>query len=68
MNSIIANMPTIKKQASNAKIIIKTSESSKYMSSLTELERKTFEIAKSHLGSSFNMKRSIGFLNWKERQ
>ena len=67
-------MPFIKKQPSNTdvnsnpKIVIKTSEASKYTSSLTDLERQTLEIAKSHLGSSFNMKKSIGFLNWKANQ
>jgi hypothetical protein len=67
-------MPVIKKQSqptndtTKAKIVIKTSETSKYMSSLTDLERQTLEIAKSHLGSSFNMKKSIGFLNWKAKQ
>ncbi len=50
---------------SKPKIVIKMSETSKYTSSLTALERQTMEIAKSHLGSSFNMKKSIGFLNWK---
>jgi hypothetical protein len=53
---------------SNPKIVIKMSETSKYTSSLTDLERQTMEIAKSHLGSSFNMKKSIGFLNWKANQ
>ena len=68
-------MPVIKKQSSNVdntkstpKIVIKTSEASKYMSSLTDLERQTLEIAKSHLGTSFNMKKIIGFLNWKAKQ
>jgi hypothetical protein len=53
---------------SKPKIVIKMSETSKYISSLTDLERQTMEIAKSHLGSSFNMKKSIGFLNWKANQ
>ena len=53
---------------SKPKIVIKMSETSKYTSSLTDLERQTMEIAKSHLGSTFNMKKSIGFLNWKANQ
>jgi|TARA_B110000285_G_scaffold3869_3_gene4082 hypothetical protein len=67
-------MPAIKKKPSTEnvkstpKIVIKMSEVSKYTSSLTDLERQTLEIAKSHLGSSFNMKKSIGFLNWKANQ
>jgi predicted transcriptional regulator len=39
-----------------------------YISSLDDLEIKTLEIAKSHLGSSFNIKKSIGFIQWKEKQ
>lgn len=32
-----------------------------YIDQLTEKERLVFEIAKEHLGSSFNIERSIGF-------
>ena len=39
-----------------------------YMNSLTEEEKKTMEIAKSHLGTSFNIKRSIGYINWVAKQ
>jgi hypothetical protein len=43
-------------------------EVSKYIMSLTEQEQQTLDIAKSHLGTSFNIKRSIGFLEWKAKQ
>ncbi len=43
-------------------------EVEKYLDSLNELEKKTLEIAKSHLGTSFNLKKSVGFLKWKESQ
>lgn len=36
-----------------------------YISSMSKEEKQTMEIAKSHLGTSFNIKRSIGYLNWK---
>jgi len=39
-----------------------------YVKSLTTQENQTLEIASSHLGTSFNIKRSIGFLNWKSNQ
>ena len=32
-----------------------------YISKMTELERKAYLIAKSHLGTSFNIKKSNGF-------
>ena len=36
-----------------------------YLNSLNDLENKTIDIAKSHLGTSFNIKKSIGFIQWK---
>ena len=33
---------------------------------LNELENKTLDIAKSHLGTSFNIKKSVGFIQWKQ--
>ena len=33
-----------------------------YIQSLTEIERLTMEIAKKHLGSSFDIKKSNGYL------
>jgi transcriptional regulator CtsR len=39
-----------------------------YLKSLNEQERKTLEIAKDHLGTSFNIKRSIGYITWKNNQ
>jgi len=40
-------------------------EISNYINSLTDQEKQTLEIAKSHLGTSFNIMKSIGFLSWK---
>jgi hypothetical protein len=37
-----------------------------YINSLSEIEKKGYEIAKSHLGSSFSLKKSIGFKQWKK--
>ena len=36
------------------------------ISSLNDQERKTLEIAKDHLGTSFNIVKSVGFINWNE--
>ena len=36
-----------------------------YLKSLDEKELKSYKIAKSHLGSSFELKKSIGFIKWK---
>jgi len=34
------------------------------MNSLNELQKVALQIAKEDLGSSFNIEKSIGFLNW----
>jgi hypothetical protein len=40
----------------------------KYLESLTPKEYKGYEIAKSHLGLSFQLEKSIGYLEWKKKQ
>ena len=40
----------------------------KYLNSLTDEESKTLEIARDHLESSFNLRKSIGFIKWKENK
>jgi hypothetical protein len=37
-----------------------------YLETLNSRERKAYEIAKSHLGMSFNLKKSNGYLKWME--
>lgn len=39
-----------------------------YIKNFTEKEKKAFEIAKSHLGMSFDLEKSIGFQEWKQKQ
>lgn len=39
-----------------------------YLNSLTEKEMKSYLIAKDHLGSSFDLSKSVGFINWKKDQ
>jgi len=39
-----------------------------YIQSLTEIERETLHIAEQQLGSSFNIKKSIGFKKWKDKK
>lgn len=43
-------------------------EVTNYINSLSKHETQTLEIAKSHLGSSFSIRKSIGFLEWKSKQ
>lgn len=41
---------------------------SNYINSLDERNKQAYEIAKDHLGTSFDLEKSIGFLNFKEKQ
>jgi hypothetical protein len=38
-----------------------------YLSELDDLNKKAYEIAADHLGSSFNIYRSNGFKEWKNK-
>jgi hypothetical protein len=38
-----------------------------YIKTLTEKEYKSYQIAKSHLGTSFQIEKSVGFLQWKKQ-
>ena len=35
-----------------------------YLKTLTEKEMKAYEIAKDHLGTSFELEKSVGYLKW----
>tara|TARA_B100001758_G_C18384416_1_gene599164 strand:+ start:599 stop:766 length:168 start_codon:yes stop_codon:yes gene_type:complete len=37
-----------------------------YKNTFSEKEKKAYEIAKSHLGMSFQIEKSIGYLEWKK--
>jgi len=39
----------------------------KYLTSLNDKERKAYEIAKQHLKSSFNIQKSIGYINYNSK-
>ena len=39
----------------------------RYLASLNDIEKVAFKIAKEDLGSSFNIEKSIGFLNWLKK-
>jgi len=39
-----------------------------YVNQLSEKEKKAYNIAKSHLGMSFQVEKSNGFLKWKKNK
>ena len=41
---------------------------SKFLEQLSEKDRKSYEIAKSHLGMSFQLEKSVEFIKWKKQQ
>lgn len=41
-------------------------DENEYISSLNEKELKAYDIAKKYLGTSFDLKKSNGFLRWKK--
>ena len=38
-----------------------------YIKSLSDKEYQAYMIAKSHLGSSFDLEKSLGFIDWKQK-
>lgn len=46
---------------------LREDEEQQYIDSLDKKERQAYEIAKSHLGSSFHLIKSNGFIEWKKR-
>jgi hypothetical protein len=48
--------------------VTQSEEEKEYLNSLTDEESKTLEIARDHLESSFNLRKSIGFIKWKENK
>jgi hypothetical protein len=39
-----------------------------YLSQLTEIQKQAYLIAKDHLGSSFNIIKSNGYIQWKKNK
>jgi len=47
---------------------ILTKDEVEYLDSLNTKEKQAYEIAKSHLGSTFHLIKSNGFIEWKKKQ
>ena len=43
-------------------------ELTQYLASLTPKELKAYNIAKSHLGMTYQYEKTIGYLEWKKKQ
>jgi hypothetical protein len=39
-----------------------------YLNGLTDIQKKAYVIAKHHLGSSFNIVKSNGYIDWKKKK
>jgi len=47
---------------------IQQNDIQQYLEQISETERKIIEIAKTTLGNSFNIYRSLGFIEWKNKK
>ena len=56
----------IKKEEDKKEIIIDDHKTN-YINSMDEKEKIAYKIAKEHLGSSFNLEKSIGFQKWLKK-
>jgi hypothetical protein len=54
--------------SNTSRVLSNTQLIQEYISTLTTFEQKGLAIAIEHLGPSFDMKRSSGFLRWKDTQ
>jgi len=60
MNKETASAPTSQGVTKNERV-------EEYIQSMTEKEYKAYMIAKTHLGSSFDLKKSTGFVQWDKK-
>tara|TARA_Y100000992_G_scaffold272879_1_gene214764 strand:- start:18 stop:236 length:219 start_codon:yes stop_codon:yes gene_type:complete len=63
------------KPKSKANLVLKSSEKSeeeiltdKYVNQMDDIHKVAYLIAKDHLGSSFDLSKSIGFKNWNKNE
>ena len=56
------------KNNNNISFIMSQAEIDAYIAQLSEMEKKVLTIASTHLETSFNIVKSIGFQEWKKKQ
>jgi ribosomal protein L4 len=61
-------MDTKSKTNDDVNVDSKTKELNEFLKTLNEKERISLEIAKEHLGTSFDYYRCNGFVDWKKKQ
>ena len=64
-SSIITHHNDINDKESSSKNSL-TIDEENYLISLNEKEKKAYEIARSHLGTTFHLMKSNGFIEWKK--
>ena len=62
IKSIMPRKFKVKKAPERANLL------SDYINSLDERNKQAYDIAKNHLGTSFDLEKSIGFLKFKEKR
>jgi hypothetical protein len=61
-------METIQTQPSDSPLVPVATLTERYIESLSVKEKKAYLIAREHLGTSFSLEKSVGFLAWKANQ
>lgn len=50
------------------KVQVTSSSIEEYISQLNDLEKVAFKIAQEHLGTSFNIEKSVGYVAWLKKR
>ena len=50
------------------KVQVTSSSIEEYISQLNDLEKIAFKIAQEHLGTSFNIENSVGYVTWLKKR
>jgi len=50
------------------KVQVTSSSIEEYISQLNDLEKIAFKIAQEHLGTSFNIEKSVGYVTWLKKR
>lgn len=69
MNTKVKKSVVIQKQVIlDTPVPVLTTDEVEYLDSLDVKEKQAYEIAKSHLGSTFHLMKSNGFIDWKKNK
>jgi len=68
MTSVSVSVSVLTKDDETSTLSEEEQKMNAYISQLGEKEKIAYEIAKNHLGTSFSLKKSIGYKDWLKKQ